>query len=192
MGKIICIFFILFGIVPCQGQGIVGRKVPEFSGYMLDGNIINQTVLAHKLVLMNFMFIGCKGCMEELPQLSKINEMFQSAQFMVVSIIGNAIDDIKSYQGIGDTTKFFYAIGKELKYGRIKNLIIAECKNINKRAMFGEILTCTDNISKAFKINSYPTNLLIDKDGIIVKKYSNLLIEKDFEDLVSEIETRLK
>jgi hypothetical protein len=105
MRKIICIFLFFFGIVPCQGQGIIGRKILEFLGNTLDGNIINHKVLASKQVLVNFMFIGCKGCMEELPQLSMIKATFKSDKFMIVSIISNGVDDIKSYQGIWDTTK---------------------------------------------------------------------------------------
>jgi thiol-disulfide isomerase/thioredoxin len=175
-----------------QGQNLLNRNVPEFSGYMLDGTSVNQSILVNKIVLLNFMFIGCQGCMLELPQLSKLDEKFRSDQFMIVSVIGNGIEDIKSYQGTGDTTKIFYTIRKTFKYDSIQHLIIAECKNVEKKGSPDAIQTCTDNISKKFQIHAYPTNLLIDKYGKIVKTYNNLLIESDFIDLVAEIEKRIK
>lgn len=186
------IILLIFGILQSNGQNFLNKKVPEFSGYMLDGNIVNQSILASKVILLNFMFIGCKGCMEELPQLSKIYERFNSDKFLIVSIMGNGIDDIKSYQGTGDTTRIFYTIRKLLKYDSIKHLIIAECKIVNKKGPPNAIQTCTDNISKIFQIDRYPTNLLIDKHGIIIKSYNNLRSENDFIDLVSEIEKRIK
>jgi thiol-disulfide isomerase/thioredoxin len=192
MRKHFCILLVIFSTLQSQAQNLLNKNVPEFSGYMLDGTIVNQSILANKIVLLNFMFIGCQGCMLELPQLSKLDEKFRSDQFMIVSVIGNGIEDIKSYQGTGDTTKIFYTIRKTLKYDCINHLIIAECKNVDKKGPPNAIQTCTDNISKKFQIHEYPTNLLIDKNGKIVKTYNNLMIENDFMDLVAEIEKRLK
>jgi len=50
---------------------------------------------------------------------------------MIVTIMGNGIADIQSYQGTGDTSKIFYSIRKMWKYDSIKNTIIAECKAVN-------------------------------------------------------------
>jgi thiol-disulfide isomerase/thioredoxin len=192
MRKAFGILLVLFSIPQSQEQNQLNKNIPEFSGYMLDGTVVDQSVLAGKIVLLNFMFIGCQGCMLELPLLSKLEEKFHSEQFMIVSIMGNGIEDIKSYQGTGDTTKVFYTIRRTLKYDSIKHLIIAECKKVKGKSSPNVIQTCTDNISKKFQIYAYPTNLLIDKYGKIVKNYDNLLKENEFIDLVEEIEKRLK
>jgi thiol-disulfide isomerase/thioredoxin len=175
-----------------NGQGLLNKKVPSFIGYMLDGTEINQSILDDKIVLLNFMFIGCKGCMEELSQINKIDKKFHNDQLLIVSIIGNGIEDIKSYQGTGDTTKVYYAIRKMFKNDSIDHLIIAECKTVNKNGSINAIQTCTDNISKKFKISVYPTNLLIDKNGTIIKSYNNLLKENAFNDLIKEVEKKLR
>jgi hypothetical protein len=138
------------------------------------------------------MFIGCQGCMNELPKLAKLNEIYKNSNFMIVTIMGNGIADIKSYQGTGDTSKVFYSIRKILRYESIKNPIIAECKIVNKTGPKNAILTCTENISRNFFIDDYPTNILVNKSGIIKNIYKNLSDDADYCDLQIQIEGLLK
>jgi len=171
---------------------LLNKKVPHFTGYLLNDSIVDETFFDNKVVLLNFMFFGCQGCMQELPNLAKLHEKYKNTNFMVVTIIGNGLDDIKSYQGTGDTLKIFYSIRKMWKYDSIKNPMIAECKTVNKVGPREEIVTCTENISKKFFINAYPTNLLVDKTGIIKRKYGNLLNDIEYIDLQAQIDSLLK
>jgi thiol-disulfide isomerase/thioredoxin len=171
-----------------QINTLLDKKVPQFIGYLLNDSTVDETFLYNKVVLINFMFIGCQGCMQELPNLAKLHEKYNNKDFMIVTIIGNGIADIKSFQGTGDTSKIFYAIRKMLKYESIKNPIIAECKTVNKFGAKNNIYTCTENISKRFFINAYPTNLLIDKTGIIKKRYGNLVNNTEYLDLQNQID----
>jgi thiol-disulfide isomerase/thioredoxin len=155
----------------------LNKQVPHFTGYRLDGSIVDETFLENKVVLLNFMFIGCKGCMQELPVLAKLNEEYDNGDFMIVTIMGNGIEDIKSYQGIGDTSKVFCQIRKMLRFESIKNPIIAECKAVKQYGPINSISTCTDNISKIFQIGAYPTNLLIDNKGVILKSTQTCLMK---------------
>lgn len=175
-----------------QVNTLLNKKVPHFTGYLLNESIVDETFFDNKLVLLNFMFIGCQGCMQELPNLARLHEKYKNSNFMIVTIMGNGIEDIKSYQGIGDTSKVFYQIRKMLKSKSIRNPIIAECKTVRQTGPINNIKTCTDNISKKFFISAYPTNLLVDKTGIIIKRYSNLVDDAEYIDLQAQIDSLLK
>jgi thiol-disulfide isomerase/thioredoxin len=173
-------------------SSLINKKVPHFTGYLINESVVDETFLDKKVILLNFMFIGCQGCMQELPNLERLNEKYKNTNFMIVTIMRNGIEDIKSYQGIGDTSKVFYQIRKMLKSESIRNPIIAECKSVKQTGPVNNIKTCTDNISKKFFIDEYPTNLLIDKSGIITKIYSNLVNDAEYIDLQAQIDSLLK
>jgi thiol-disulfide isomerase/thioredoxin len=172
---------------PAQSASLLNKKVPHFSGWLLNDSVVDETILTNKIVLLNFMFIGCQGCMQELPNLARLYEEYNKSNFMIVTIMGNGIPDIRSYQETGDKSKVFYQIRKMGKYENIKNIIIAECKSIKRNGPTNGITTCTDNISKKFNIIAYPTNLLIDETGIIRKIYHNLSDDSEFLDLQDRI-----
>jgi thiol-disulfide isomerase/thioredoxin len=175
-----------------QVNTLLNKKVPHFTGYLLDESIVDETFFGNKVILLNFMFIGCRGCMQELLNLDRLHEKYKNSNFMIVTIMGNGIEDIKSYQGIGDTSKVFYQIRKMLKSESIRNPIIAECKTVKQTGPVNSVKTCTDNISKKFFISEYPTNLLVDKSGIITKRYSNLVDDAEYYDLQAQIDSLLK
>lgn len=174
-----------------SANSLINKKVPHFTGYLIDESLVNESFLDNKVILLNFMFIGCGGCMHELPYLAKLYEDYKNTNFMIVTIMRNGIEDIKSYQGEGDTSKVFYQIRKMYKSESIKNPIIAECKSVKQFGAINNIRTCPDNISKIFLIYAYPTNLLVDKTGIIKKKYSNLVNENEYHDLKLQIDSLL-
>lgn len=47
-----------------------GTAAPVFSAPKIDGKFIDAGELKGKVVVLNFWFIGCPGCMEELPKLN--------------------------------------------------------------------------------------------------------------------------
>jgi thiol-disulfide isomerase/thioredoxin len=165
---------------------LLNKHVPHFTGYKLDGSSVDETFFKDKVILLNFMFIGCRGCMQELPDLAKL-EQSGFKDFMIVTIMGNGIEDIKSYQGTGDTSKVFYQIRKMWKSESINHPIIAECEEVKQYGPANGIRTCTDNISKVFQIRAYPTNILIDKKGVIIKLYNNLSDEEQNNDLKMQL-----
>ena len=168
-------------------DSLIGKKVPHFNGYLLNDSIANETFFNNKVVLINFMFIGCQGCMQELSNLAALDEKYKNKNFMIVTIMPHIVADIKSYNGNGDTTKIYYKIRKRLKYPSINNPIIAECKTRE----FGDEKSFRPNcgnISDKFKLSGYPCNFLIDKNGIIKKIYGNLVDDLEFNELQNQID----
>jgi hypothetical protein len=63
---------------------------------------------------------------------------------------------------------------------------------VNRVGPKNYIHTCTENISKKFFRDTYPTNLLVDKSGIIKKRFKNLLDDTDYIDLQLQIDSLIK
>lgn len=55
---------------------IEGTKAPVLRLTTIDGLTIAADQLAGKVVVLNFWFIGCPGCMEEIPKLNALAARF--------------------------------------------------------------------------------------------------------------------
>lgn len=53
-----------------------GNAAPVFSVRTIDGKTLDQTTLKGKVLVLNFWFIGCPGCMEEIPKLNDLAAKF--------------------------------------------------------------------------------------------------------------------
>jgi peroxiredoxin len=51
---------------------VEGTAAPAFSVRTLDGKTIPAAALKDRVVVLNFWFIGCAGCMEEIPKLNDL------------------------------------------------------------------------------------------------------------------------
>jgi peroxiredoxin len=51
---------------------IEGTAAPAFSVRTLDGKTISAAELKGRVMVLNFGFIGCLGCMEEIPKLNNL------------------------------------------------------------------------------------------------------------------------
>jgi thiol-disulfide isomerase/thioredoxin len=72
-----------------------GDAAPEFSIKSEQGNRINPTKFAGKLLVLNFWETSCVPCVEELPSLSEFARKFRSEHVMVVAIGGD--EDAQKY-----------------------------------------------------------------------------------------------
>jgi len=55
---------------------IEGTAAPAFSVRTIDGKAIPAAALKGKVLVLNFWFIGCPGCMEEIPKLNALVAKF--------------------------------------------------------------------------------------------------------------------
>ena len=63
-----------------------GTVAPDWTLYTTDGKPISLAQLKGKVVLIDFFFIGCGGCMESLQSLDRIYEKYKDRNFVLVSI----------------------------------------------------------------------------------------------------------
>ncbi len=66
---------------------IHGALLPSFSAKTINDVVIDSTYFADKVSVINFWFIGCKPCEEEMPAFNKLVENYknESVQFLAIS-----------------------------------------------------------------------------------------------------------
>ena len=116
-----------------------GTFAPDWTLYTTEGKPLSLAQLKGKVVLIDFFFIGCGGCMESLQLLDRIYEKYKDRDFVLVSIsnrdsrkavtafkqkynikntvCGDAADMAKAYHLPG--APLFYYIDKEGKIAEV-------------------------------------------------------------------------
>ena len=131
------------------------RPVPDLALQRVDGN--GQFALAdHKgtVLLVDLWATWCGPCLAELPHLQKLADSYDSKEFLMIGIV-------------------LESGGRE----EIQEFIRKQ--GISYPNLMGE-----DGTKEAFgSFLGYPTKYLIDKDGVIVKKYFGVVGDRLREDL---------
>lgn len=78
-------------------KGLVGSQLPKFSGRCLDDTEINKTYFEGKVSILNFWFIGCKPCEDEIPFLNQLVEKYRAGDINFLAIGLNSPHDIEEY-----------------------------------------------------------------------------------------------
>jgi thiol-disulfide isomerase/thioredoxin len=113
-----------------------GEKIKLFNTKDINGDKIKLKELAGKVIVLNFWFIGCPPCREEIPELNKIAIDYASNPDVVfVAVCLDEKADIKEF--LKDKA-FSYHI---IDYGRA--------------------------YADLYKLNLYPTNVVLDRQGIV-------------------------
>ena len=119
----------------------------DFSGQDFDGNSVDESLFSKNAVtVVNFWFNGCKPCVAELSDLNALNDELKAMGGEVIGINPETLD------GNEATIKEAAAIleSQGAKYRNISlNSDSAACKY-------------------AFNIMSFPTTILVDRNGNIV------------------------
>ncbi len=145
------------------------KKFPAFQGKDFDGNTVDETLFSNNTVtLVNFWFNGCSPCVAELPALQQLNESLKEKGGAVVGINVETLDENKDP--------------------------IETAKEIMKKqgASYQNIYFDAD--SEAGKLSasvmSFPTTILIDKEGNIVGEpiVGSLESEKAMADVQEKID----
>ena len=118
-----------------------GTVAPDWTLYTADGKKMSLAQMKGKVVLLDFYFIGCTGCMLSLKPLNNLYEKYKNQNVLIASITER--DSKKSvlafekqygikYTGLVDATDvvklyhvesapIFYFIGKDGKIAKVKN-----------------------------------------------------------------------
>ena len=116
-----------------------GIEIPEFNFTDLKGKAYSKLSAKGKIVILKCWFIHCVACVKEFPELNKLVDDNHGRNDML--FISLALDSKK------DLLKFFET--KEFKYATVP-----EMKNY---------------MTNKLNITEYPTHLLIDRNGKIMK-----------------------
>jgi len=75
-----------------------GTDAPVFSAHMIDGKFIDAADLKGKVVVLNFWFIGCPGCMEEMPKLNELAAKYNDRDSAVfIAVATNTAQELRQF-----------------------------------------------------------------------------------------------
>ena len=143
-----------------------------FKGKDLDGNDVDDSLFAkNKVTVVNFWFSGCKPCVEELSKLNELNETLKEMGGEVVGINTDTLDNNEA--GIKEAKEILKAQGVSYK-----NLTFDSNSTVGK--YYGNIMT-------------FPTTVLVDKDGNIVGEpfMGGINNQSNYDQLMKQIQSVL-
>jgi thiol-disulfide isomerase/thioredoxin len=111
-----------------------GEKLDLFNVRDINGNKVDLKKAAGKVIVLNFWFIGCPPCRQEIPELNKL--ALQYANNPNVIFLAICLDQDYQIFDFLKTSPFAYHIVDRGQY-----------------------------YADQFKINLYPTNVVLDKEG---------------------------
>ena len=80
------------------GMEMIGKPAPPFSVKTLSGDDHTDQSLLGKTVVINFWFIKCKPCIDEIPKLNKLVKKYNHNKDVVfLSISFDQEKDIRSF-----------------------------------------------------------------------------------------------
>jgi peroxiredoxin len=120
---------------------LVGKKAPLFTLKDIHGRSVSLSSLNGKVVLINFWATWCPPCRDEMPSLNELYKRYKNQGLIVL-----AISTDRSDSGVIDF--------------------------LSKHPVdFGVISDPDAKTSRQYKVFSLPTTFLLDKNGVVVKRY---------------------
>ncbi|MDO4878221.1 MAG: TlpA disulfide reductase family protein [Neisseria sp.] len=137
------------------------NPAPRFTTTDLNGRTISNAQLQGKVSFINFWFPSCPGCVSEMPKIVKMSQDYrQQPDFQIIGI-SQPYDSLDSVKNYVQTRHIGFPIIYDEKHG----------------------------LARAFNTQVYPTSVLTDKKGRIIKTFVG---EPDFHALYGEINEELK
>ena len=117
-----------------------GKEIPAFDFFDLNGNEYNNTNTRGKIIVLKCWFIRCVACVKEFPELNKLVDKYKSRND--IAFISLAWETKQQLTAFLKTKEFKYAVvpDKDQKY-----------------------------MQEQWNVTTYPTHILINKTGTIVK-----------------------
>jgi thiol-disulfide isomerase/thioredoxin len=111
-----------------------GEKLELFNTKDINGNKLKLKEMAGKVIVLNFWFIGCPPCRQEIPELNKLALDYAANPNVV--FVAVCLDEDYQIEDFIKTSPFAYHIIDRGQY-----------------------------YADQYKINLYPTNVVLDKEG---------------------------
>ncbi len=134
-----------------------GYQMVDFSLINLDEKTEKVKSDSKKLIFLNFWASWCGPCELEAPDLQKLHEKY---------------GDIMTMYGVNSTKNDKERAAREFvdKY----------------HFTFPVVFDRKGDVTKAYKVNTFPTNFLIDSDGIIRERINGVITLEQWEKLIEK------
>ncbi|HWI61925.1 MAG TPA: thiol-disulfide oxidoreductase ResA [Symbiobacteriaceae bacterium] len=140
------------------GTGIPnGAKAPDFELKTTDGTAIKLSDLKGKAVMLNFFATWCPPCRAEMPALQEVYKEYEAKGFVVLAINLNE-----------------------------SNLAVNQFRD-KLGLTFPIVIDKDDHVSKLYDIVPLPTSYFINKDGVVVGKWTGEITKEKLRSFVKQI-----
>ncbi|HET8891437.1 MAG TPA: redoxin family protein [Candidatus Angelobacter sp.] len=131
---------------------------PDFNFTTLEKENISNASLRGKVILLDFWGTWCPPCRESVPILRSLNKKYSGKQFQLVGVSSDEDEDVWR--------------------------TYIEAQHMN----WSEYLDLSGDVQLAFKIESFPTYIVLDKDGVVRYRQSGLgdSTQGDIEDAINK------
>ena len=131
---------------------------PDFSLTTLEKENISNASLRGKVVLLDFWGTWCPPCRESVPILRNLNKKYTGKPFQLVGVSSDEDEDVW------------------------RTYIDAQHMN------WSEYIDLSGDVQQAFKIQSFPTYIVLDKDGVVRYRQSGVgdSTQGDLEDAINK------
>jgi len=140
-----------------EGECYVGLKFPKIKIADLEGNMINNESLAGKVTLINFWFTACPPCIDEIPELNELYEIFHKKGVVFLAPSSDDKDTIEKFQK---------------QYTELKSTVIPDATDLYRKTLSAR--------------SGYPTTIILDKEGIIRAYFSGGIVDLEKIELLLE------
>ncbi len=138
---LIFLFFTTEAFTPFAADELVGKKAPGFTLKDLDKREVSLASLKGKVVLINFWATWCPPCKAEMPSLNRLYSEYKNRGVVVLAI----------------------------SMDRKEQEVIEYVKR--NTFSFKVLLDRKMNTTRDYGVFSLPTSFLIDRNGVIIKRY---------------------
>jgi len=131
---------------------------PDFNFTTLEKQNISNASLRGKVILLDFWGTWCPPCRESVPILRNLNKKYSGKAFQLVGVSSDEDEDVWR--------------------------TYIEAQHMN----WSEYIDLSGDVQLAFKIESFPTYIVLDKDGVVRYRQSGLgdSTQGDIEDAINK------
>jgi len=124
-----------------------GQKAPLFTLTDIDGNAISLGVFTGRVVVLDFFYIRCGYCDDELLELETIYETYSNSNVAIISIsIDPNYDTVDLLREFKTGPNQYSSLNYEISWFLTRD---------------------TSGVSENYGVNAAPTTVIIDKEGFI-------------------------
>lgn len=76
---------------------LLGTLAPDFKVTSINGKEIHLSKLRGQVVMLNFWFIGCIPCIEEIPDFNKLVDKYSSKEVTFISFTYDSVNAVKEF-----------------------------------------------------------------------------------------------
>jgi len=135
---------------------------PDFELTSIDGDTFKLSDYEGKVVILDFMFINCNPCKEEMKHLENVSDQYSSSKVKIISI--------------------------DTQYNSETEQELIDFRDLHGYDWIFAMDTDSEDVNSKYDAESYPTLVLVNKEGKIVYEHAGIT---DYDTLSSKIDELL-